>query len=363
MELRISPRQPTVTEGFACYWTFAAERQQVYHRRLAGLGGPLSQDPIIAAHRFTNAYRASDRVSQYLINEVQYNREWSWLDTFVRTLVFKVFNRIDTWEHIVEHAGEPEWGAVRDGRVDRAVAAIAGKRPVYSAAYIMPPPRSSSGPKYTRHLQLIRQMVSDGVPRDIESARSMAAAFDVLRRYDSIGNFLAYQFVIDLNYSPHLSFSETEFVVPGPGAFRGLRKCFSDPGTLSDEDLLYWTWEHQETEFSDRGLSWDGLWGRPLQLIDVQNLFCEIDKYTRVAIPQLARYAPGKQIKQRYRPTSQPLTSWFPPKWGLNELIEARREREHSGVAKTAKAALSSPMAQLQFPGIGSPDETEFAGI
>ena len=121
MAPRVSGRQPAVTEGFACYWAFAAERQQVYYRRLAGVSSALSHDSIIAAHRFTNAYRASDRVSQFLIGKVQYNREWGWLDTFVRTLIFKIFNRIDTWRHIVRHTGEPDCDALQDRRVDRAM--------------------------------------------------------------------------------------------------------------------------------------------------------------------------------------------------------------------------------------------------
>ena len=360
MAPRVSGRQPAVTEGFACYWAFAAERQQVYYRRLAGVSGPLSHDSIIAAHRFTNAYRASDRVSQFLISEVQYNREWGWLDTFVRTLIFKIFNRIDTWRHIVKHAGEPNWDALQDRRVDQAMATIAGLRPLYSAAYIMPPPRSASGPKYVRHLELIRQMVGDGAPWKIQLAPNMATAFGVLRRYNSIGDFLAYQFVTDLNYSPQLSFSETEFVVPGPGALRGLRKCFSDPGTLSDEELLRWTWERQEDEFAARGLQWHGLWGRPLQLVDVQNLFCELDKYTRVALPQLARHAPGKRIKQRYRPTPEPMTAWFPPKWGLNESVTTQDLAEWTHLSRTLG---SDSMFQLSSFGSESLEEPKLPGI
>ena len=357
---RVSGRQPVVTEGFACYWAFASERQQVYYRRLAGVSGPLSDDSVIAAHRFTNAYRASDRVSQFLISEVQYNREWGWLDTFVRTLIFKIFNRIDTWRHIVEHTGEPDCDALQDCRVDRAMAMIAGQRPLYSAAYIMPPPRSGSGPKYVRHLELIRQMVNDGAPWEIQSAPNMAAAFGVLRRYGSIGDFLAYQFVTDLNYSSHLSFSETEFVVPGPGALRGLRKCFSDPGTLSDEELLRWTWQRQEDEFATRGLQWHGLWGRPLQLVDVQNLFCELDKYTRVALPQLARHAPGKRIKQRYRPSAEPMTAWFPPKWGLNDPVAAQDLAEWAHLPHSLG---SGSMFQLSSFGSESLDEAKLPGI
>ena len=360
MAPKVSGRDPTVTEGFACYWAFAAERQQVYYRRLAGVSGPLSHDSIIAAHRFTNAYRASDRVSQFLISEVQYNREWGWLDTFVRTLIFKIFNRIDTWRHIVKHTGEPDCDSLQDRSVDRAMAMIAGQRPLYSAAYIMPPPRLGSGPKYIRHLELIRQMVSDGAPSEIQSAPNMAAAFGVLRRYGSIGDFLAYQFVTDLNYSSHLSFSETEFVVPGPGALRGLRKCFSDPGTMCDEDLLRWTWERQEAEFAARGLQWHGLWGRPLQLVDVQNLFCELDKYTRVALPQLARHAPGKRIKQRYRPATEPMTAWFPPKWGLNHSVTTQDLQEWTRISP---ALGSDSLFQLSSFGPDSFDEAKLPGI
>ena len=68
MHLQSHAGSPNVTEGFACYWSFAAERQRMYYRRLAGCSGPLTEDPVLAGNRFTNAYRASDRVSQYLIS-------------------------------------------------------------------------------------------------------------------------------------------------------------------------------------------------------------------------------------------------------------------------------------------------------
>ena len=42
-------------------------------RRLAGSPPPWTDDPVICTHRFTNAYRAADRVSQYLIRYVLYH--------------------------------------------------------------------------------------------------------------------------------------------------------------------------------------------------------------------------------------------------------------------------------------------------
>ena len=38
----------------------------------------------------------------------------------------------------------------------------------------------------------------------------------------------------DLNYTTVLDLSEMEFVMPGPGARSGIRKCFADPGDYDE---------------------------------------------------------------------------------------------------------------------------------
>ena len=322
MRLIVPATPPRTTRGYDIYWQFAAERQQIYRRRLAGHPiDRLTNDPILAKHRFTNAYRAADRVSQYLIGSVQYNPTWNWLDTFVRTLVFRVFNRIDTWRYLLSIVGEPNYAKLCEASIDHALSRVAGVRPLYSPAYIMPPPRSYSGPKYVRHLALIRDMIADRAHIEIQEAHDMAHAYSILLRYDSIGCFLAYQFIIDLNYSAYLSFSENDFTVPGPGAQRGLKKCFANYKDVSYDYLLRWTTERQHEEFTKQDLRWKNLWGRDLRLIDTQNLFCEVDKYTRVAMPDLGLSISGTRIKQRYHPNNSPLTTWFPPKWGINDQI------------------------------------------
>ena len=57
-------------------------------------------------------------------------------------------------------------------------------------------------------------------------------------------------------------------------------------------------------------------------LIDCQNLFCEVDKYARVAHPEITGYSGRTRIKQRFTPVDHALTSWFPPKWGINGSVE-----------------------------------------
>ena len=93
---RISPAEPTVV--YDTYWSFAVERQEVFLRRLEGCPPPWTHDSILHHYKFPNAYRASDRVSQYLIRNVIYEGPQSPEGIFFRTLLFKIFNRIETWE-------------------------------------------------------------------------------------------------------------------------------------------------------------------------------------------------------------------------------------------------------------------------
>ena len=64
-------------------------------------------------------------------------------------------------------------------------------------------------------------------------------------------------------------------------------------------------------------------------IIDAQNLFCEISKYARVVHPDVAGTSGRTRIKQRFHANPEPLRYWFPPKWGLNNLVGS------SGLAPT----------------------------
>ena len=318
----LSPVRPTVV--YDTYWRFAAERQEVFFRKLEGQAPPWTDDPVIARHKFTNAYRAADRVSQYLIQHVIYEGDRSVSEVFFRAILFKLFNKIETWELLKANLGDITWEGYSFDRFDAVLAdALASKTRIYSAAYIMPSRGGafSYRQKHRNHLKLLERMMEDGAPHRIAGAASMRQAFEVLRSYPMIGDFLAYQFVTDLNYSEICDFSEMEFVVPGPGARDGIHKCFSDLGGLSEPDVIRLATERQEHEFERLGLAFRSLWGRHLQLIDCQNLFCEVSKYARVKHPDITGVNDRNRIKQVYRPSNKALELWFPPKWGINQLL------------------------------------------
>ena len=159
---------------------------------------------------------------------------------------------------------------------------------------------------------------SRGVGARLGRTQSLEEIYAALVEYPTIGPFLGYQIAVDLNYSEHLPFDEDDFTVAGPGAIRGLRKVFRDPGDQTPRQLIMRMVDRQEEEFDRLGLDFPGLFGRRrLHAIDCQGLFCETDKYAREAFPNLK--SNRVRIKQEYRRTSEPLPLFFPPKWEVND--------------------------------------------
>jgi hypothetical protein len=301
------------------YWRFASARQEIFLRRLTGEDPPWTTDPILATYRFTNPYRASDRVTQYLIRHVLYEGSQAPEEVFFRAFLFRMFNRIETWEQLSSRLGNLTWEYF-DPRLYRlALDSIKSSGlKLYSSAYIIPSPRLGSPRKHVNHLRLLQAMMLDQIPSEIQSAESLSDVFAILRSYPSMGDFLSFQFTIDLNYSEMLDFSENDFVVAGPGAIGGIGKCFSDLGSASPEEVIETVAELADEEFERLDLTFRTLWGRRLQLIDFQNLFCEVDKYARVAHPNHPGGSSRRRIKRKYSPNMEPLPQWYPPKWEID---------------------------------------------
>lgn len=315
----LDPIKPSI--AYDTYWRFAHERQKVFLKRLRGESEELTTNEIIRKYKFTNAYRACDRVSQFLIKDVIYSGEFSPRDQFLRIILFKLFNKIDTWKLLEEKFGTictdsfsvKNYGKFLDSEMNRG-------RVLYSNAYMM-----ASGcneykvtRKHRAHFLLLESMLKDDLPEKVQDCKTMRDAYDLLLAYPLIGSFLAYQYVTDLNYSEMTDFSESEFTIPGPGARDGIRKCFTSLGGITETELIKILAERQDYEFERLGLDFETLGGRPLQYIDIQNIFCETDKYCRVAHPDVQGISGRTKIKQLFRRNDEPIDYFFPSKWNID---------------------------------------------
>ncbi|MFN7526662.1 MAG: nucleotide kinase domain-containing protein [Dolichospermum sp.] len=313
-------------EIFDTYWRFAAMRQEVFFNKLKNVRPPWTSDPILNTYKFCNAYRVSDRVSQYLIKNVIYdeNRSQNEEEVLFRILLFKIFNKIETWEYLESKIGDYITLSNFDleGYSNILQEAMNIGYVIYTSAYMSCASKEFGyDKKHQNHLALIDKMVvKDRVINRIVKAKSLEEIFHILESYPLLGKFMAYQLATDINYSEVINFDDNSFTIAGPGAERGINKCFIDTKGKSYADIIYWMTENQENQFQRLGLNFKSLWGRPLKAIDCQNLFCETDKYCRAAFPDLK--SNRKKIKAKFTATPQPIDYFYPPKWCINDQVQ-----------------------------------------
>lgn len=307
-------------EVYDLYWYFAYERQNIFWKKLNGEQAPWTKDEILQTYKFCNSYRVNDRVSQYLLKNVIYNgKKYKKEDMIFRILLFKLFNKESTWEILLnkfkditlESFNLNEYSNVLERAISNGVR-------IYNDAYISCANKAFGyDRKHDNHLALLNKIFNeDKAHLKILSAKTMEEGFNIIKRYPLIGNFMAYQLVTDINYSDVVNWKEDEFTVAGPGSLRGIKKCFIDKGKFSNEDVIRYMYEHQDDEFKRLGLEFKKIGNRPLQLIDCQNIFCELDKYCRQALPNLK--SNRTKIKKKYVAKSIKIEYIYPKKWNID---------------------------------------------
>ena len=316
-------------EVYDLYWRFAVERQNIFFKRLRRSAPPWSTDPIFRTFKFCNAYRASDRVSQFLIDSVIYSGNQEPAEVLFRTIFFRLFNRSETWLYLKARLGDISLTDFNPTRYAQLLTErhSTGAR-IFGGAFILCANKAFGfDQKHQNYLALLNKMfLTDRLQRHLLGARSLDRIYELLRSYPLIGTFMAYQIAIDLNYSDAINFSENSFTMAGPGAERGIKKCFESIGGYSPQDVIYHMVSHQHSEFERLGLTFKSLWGRPLHAIDCQGLFCEVDKYSRIARPELK--SNRSRIKTRFRPNTDPINDFYPPKWNINHLLTPPQPRQ-----------------------------------
>ena len=194
-------------ETLRYYFYFVQERMNMFWRKVEGKF-IYTEDPILRMYKFTNVYRATDRVSQYLIKNVIYKdiEQYTPEDVLLRILVFKIFNKIETWEFLENQLSEP---ICVNNFNPKIISGWLTKRqrkyPIFNNAYMMTGSHHLYNYLPTKHekwLTMIKQEIIDsGLIVDILNAKTMEDVFRLLQGCSFLGSFLAYQYTICLLYT------------------------------------------------------------------------------------------------------------------------------------------------------------------
>ena len=204
------------------------------------------------------------------------------------------------------------------------------KMPIFNNAYMMTGSHrdyTTWSSKHEKWLQMVeREIIKSGRLAQLVKATSIKEMYGILHDCSFIGGFLAYQYAIDINYAPFFSYDENSFVKAGIGAIRGIKKCFTEYGE-DYEDAIRYVHEHMEELQKRYGFTdFKPLPGHEPKLIDLQNCFCETDKYLRAKMPELK--VDNVRIKQKYNVHTSPIEYVFPPAWKVNAKLKYEPEKE-----------------------------------
>jgi hypothetical protein len=169
---------------------------------------------------------------------------------------------------------------------------------------------------HSKYLALLVHVMDSDVLARLLDANSYEQCFWILRGLPLVGDFTGMQFLSDLNYSGLLEFDEDSYIRVGPGAMKGINVRFGT--TLSDKrasdmlkaaEVVQHCTDRQEHNFQNLGLEPVTLFGqRRLKLIDVQNLYCEFFKSSKLKFPNFrsegATVKPYDPAKARARTES-----------------------------------------------------------
>lgn len=189
--LRVSPILDTL-------FYFMAERHHIYQRRIAGDPTPWTKDPILAAYPFTNVFRVYDRTTQYILRHVIWEGSQDLHESCFRVILFRLFNKIETWELLKSRFKNITWKDFDVNRYENVL--LSAGTAVYGHAYIIPAPKLGAYANASNHLRLIDLMMQEDVPGQLKRFRHLKDAHGWLSLFPAMGDFTSLQYVFDSNH-------------------------------------------------------------------------------------------------------------------------------------------------------------------
>ncbi|KAI0367036.1 hypothetical protein BV20DRAFT_951010 [Pilatotrama ljubarskyi] len=313
------------------FFTFVTERHRIHQRRLAGEAQPWTSDAILAAYPFTNVFRIYDRVTQFILRDVIQKGDQGLREQCFRVMLFRSFNKIETWELLTEHFGELTWRDFDVNAYEAVLLEEQKRNPLYGHAYIIPSPKLGGRVNASNHLRLVQLMMEEDLPGQLQKLHHMKDAHGRIALFPSMGDFMAMQLLLDLNMTAHFDYPEDEWVALGPGALQCLQKIFGPAIHGFELDALRYLHKTQRTHFARLRIRPDRIPRVPgrapgLSMVDLEHALCECEKYSRAYHPSI-KGKRQKVAKRGFTPRPEPITADVPSHW-LNDKQVPRRRQE-----------------------------------
>lgn len=279
------------------FFDFIVERHRIWHRRhVLRQPYPWTTHPVLRDAFFTNVYRRLDPGTQLIEH---------YLAPLVRTedaLFMALLYRTGLHDASLEEVGH--LGTLETWDQDEYMGILSARRQagqqVWTSAYMVGNLHQKGVPKeqvYGRVLQGVFEMLAGGWSPE---GGSMRDATDVLRKLWGIGQFIAFQSLVDTTYQGFFQPTDPDWALAGPGAQKGLKALgwqLRDDLVLDmarAEAIRELAEEFNLLRLGDMPAQPPALKPTPVDPYNMQNCLCEFSKFIRIM--------EGGQMRRGYRP-------------------------------------------------------------
>lgn len=283
---------PDFRAGLNGYFHFLRERYRILLRRRAGEPAPWTADPVLQSWRFCNVRREDDKVTTWFRENIR-DPLADDPKVFFATVAFRWFNTIETGKLLAPYLLAGTWPR-REIELELSARRAAGF-PIFTAAFMI-----NSAPGIEKHINILDILDTVEPPRRItRDCWTKEAMFKEVLKIPRLGNFAAYQVVVDLQYTYLLrrALDLNTFTVAGPGCAKGIGLCFFEDaehfgyGNRGDQEKMLELMCYVLSESRKPG-NWPKEWP-PFVLSDIENGFCEYLKWRNGHA--------GKRLKRGYK--------------------------------------------------------------
>lgn len=288
------------TDRLKLYYYYMNERNNIYIKKeVLKEDYPWTNNEILRTNSFTCVKRWLDRTSRWLIDNISNNSELLYGDRVWRSIVFRLYNKIETaeliglsdidfWDHISESMDKLD--RYENDPFTRAYKVI---KPKYAYRDMSPSGHNnwkSSLLWYISTLRLKYVVMNDNTEYSeipFELLDNAQSAIDYLKdNIIGVGDFIAYQIWCDLCYIEEYPMSTNEFTIAGPGCCAGIDILVDNLNGMTHNKFLYWMRNNINTLFKYVDNNYDinrFFWyldrdNRYWDLQDIENSFCEYSK-------------------------------------------------------------------------------------
>jgi hypothetical protein len=294
------------------YWKFIYTRHLIWYKRFVlGQPPPWTEDPTLREYKFTNMYRELDRGTLYLLDNIigPLETHGPAKAQIFNTIMYRVFNRIETWEavkdltHIYGDSATVSLPWDRYVAFDRWRKMGESGRPIYTDAHMVCAYNGTPGHDKLARIEYIFQQMHDKIDDLYDlvmGSKSLKDIWTFLKNMNGLGPFLAYEIAVDISYAPWNHHHEDEWVNAGPGCQIGINIIFPNTPPKQCPDKIFYLRDIQQEEFARLSLPWETIAykGRWLTLRNIEHCCCEFQKYVK------AVNATGRP-RNRFRATAQ----------------------------------------------------------